>query len=168
MKEYIGDNVGILSNNEDDEISKMLTTSILLSSLFSAIRRFYYFRAGYQKNVFGLFRFLLMAILSKMQMHEDPFFFEPPSILNIHTKYDIKVERRQLAFNYGMRNPRSGEDGKEENDGMLILRIVTVKYPVVWSTVGATTIESTPNNFYFIHVIIMIGLVACIPFPVNI
>ena len=60
-----------------------------------------------------------MAILSKMYMHENPFFFKP-SFLNIHTKYDIKVERRQLAFNYGMRNPRSGEDGKEENDGMLV------------------------------------------------
>ena len=67
-----------------------------------------------------------------MQMHEDPFFFEP-SILNIRTKYDITVEQRQLAFNYGMCNPESGDDGKEENDGMLVLRIVTVKHPVAWS-----------------------------------
>ena len=59
----------------------------------------------------------------------DPFFFEP-STLNIHTKYDITVEPRQLAFNYGMCNPESGDDGKEENDGMLVLRIVTVKYQV--------------------------------------
>jgi hypothetical protein len=67
-----------------------------------------------------------------MQMHEDPFFFEP-SILNIRTKYDIVVEQRQLAFNYGMCNPESGDDVKEENDGMLVLRIVTVKHPVAWS-----------------------------------
>jgi hypothetical protein len=31
-----------------------------------------------------------------------------------------------------MRNPESGDDGKEENDGMLVLKIVTVKYPEVW------------------------------------
>ena len=57
-------------------------------------------------------------------MHEDPVFFEP-STLNIHTNYDITVERK-LALNYGMRNPKSGDDGKEENDGMLVLRNVTV------------------------------------------
>lgn len=65
-------------------------------------------------------------------MHEDPFFFEP-SILNIRTKYDITVERLQLAFNYGMCNPESGNDGKEENDGMLVLGIVTIRHPVAWS-----------------------------------
>ena len=66
-------------------------------------------------------------------MHEDPFFFEP-SILNIRTKFDITVEQRQLAFNYGMHNPESGDDGKEENDdGMLVLMIVTVKHLAVWS-----------------------------------
>ena len=27
----------------------------------------------------------------------------------------------------------SGDDGKEENEDVLVLRIVTVKYPVVWS-----------------------------------
>ena len=86
----------------------------------------------FEKTVFGIFRFSLLAISSKMQMHEDPFFFEP-SILNIRTKYDITVEQRQLAFNYGMCNPESGDDGKEENDGMLVLRIVTVKHPVAWS-----------------------------------
>ena len=86
----------------------------------------------FEKNVFGIFRFSLLAISSKMQMHEDPFFFEP-SILNIRTKYDITVEQLQLAFNYGMCNPESGDDGKEENDGMLVLRIVTVKHPVAWS-----------------------------------
>ena len=48
-------------------------------------------------------------------MHEDPFFFEPSTgILNIRTKYDITVEQRQLAFNYGMRNPESGYDEKQE------------------------------------------------------
>ena len=80
----------------------------------------------YQKNAFGLLRCSLIAISSKMQMHEDPFFFEP-SILNIGSKYDIKVEHRQIAFNCGIRNPESGCDEKEENDGtMLVLRIVTV------------------------------------------
>ena len=64
--------------------------------------------------------------------HEDPFFFEPSS-LNIRTKYDITVEQLQLAFNHGMCNPESGDDGKEENDGMLVLRIVTVKHPVAGS-----------------------------------
>ena len=44
-------------------------------------------------------------------MHEDPFFFKP-STLNIGTKYNITVEQRQLAFNYGMRNPESGDDRK--------------------------------------------------------
>ena len=73
-----------------------------------------------------------MAISSKMQMHEDPFFFKP-SILNICTKYNVKVERRQLAFNYGMCNPKSGDDRKKENNGMKVLRIVTVKHPVAWS-----------------------------------
>ena len=29
--------------------------------------------------------------------------------------------------------PKSGVDGNEENDGMLILLIGTVKYPVEWS-----------------------------------
>ena len=73
------------------------------------------------------------TISSKMQVHvEDPFFFHA-SILSIRTKYNIKVEQRQLAFNYGMRNPKSGNDGKEENNGMLVLRIVTVKYLAVWS-----------------------------------
>ena len=62
-----------------------------------------------------------------MQMHEDPFFLEP-YILNIRKKYDITVEQLQIAFNYGMCNPESGDDGKEENDGMLVLRIVTVKH----------------------------------------
>ena len=70
----------------------------------------------------------LMAIPSKMQMHEDPFFFKP-SILSICTKDDITVEQQQLAFNYVIRNPESGDDGKEENNSMLILRIVAVKYP---------------------------------------
>ena len=65
----------------------------------------------FQKNVFRLFRLPLLLISSKMQMHEDPFFFEP-SILNIRTKYDITVEQRQLAFNYGMCNPESGDDRK--------------------------------------------------------
>jgi hypothetical protein len=32
-----------------------------------------------------------------------------------------------------MCNPESGDDGKEENDVMLVLRIVTVKHPVAWS-----------------------------------
>ena len=85
----------------------------------------------FEKNVFGIFRFSLVAILIKMQMHEDPFFFEP-SILNIRTKHDMKVEQRQLillAFNYGMRNPESCNDGKEENVGILVLKIVTVKHP---------------------------------------
>ena len=68
-----------------------------------------------------------MARPSLMHLHEDPFFFEQ-SILNICTMYDRKVEQRQLAFNYGMRNPESGDDGKEENNSMLVLRIVTVKY----------------------------------------
>ena len=86
----------------------------------------------FQNNVFEHFRFSLMAFLSKMQMHEDPLFFEP-SILYIHTKYNITVEQQQLTFNYGMRNPENGDGGKEENDGMLILRIVTVEYPAVWS-----------------------------------
>ena len=54
-----------------------------------------------------------------MQIHKDPFFFEP-SILSIHTKNDIIVEQQQLAFNSGMRNSKSGNDGKEENDGMLV------------------------------------------------
>ena len=72
-----------------------------------------------------------MARPSLMHLHEDPFFFKQ-SILNICTMYDIKVEQRQLEFNYGMRNPESGDDGKEENDGMLVLKIVTVKYPEVW------------------------------------
>ena len=53
----------------------------------------------FETNVFGIFRFSLLDISSKMQMHEDPFFFEP-SIPNIRTKYDITVEQRQLAFNY--------------------------------------------------------------------
>ena len=48
-----------------------------------------------------------------MQMQEDPIFFEP-SILNILTKYDISVEQRQLAWNYGIHNPESGDDGKEK------------------------------------------------------
>ena len=65
-------------------------------------------------------------------LHEDPFFFKP-SILNIRTKYDIAVEQRQLTFNHGMRNPESGDDGKEENDGMLVLMIVTIKHPTVCS-----------------------------------
>ena len=69
-------------------------------------------------------------------MHdEDPFFFEA-SILNICTKYDITVELRQPAFNYGRRNLESGNGGrkKENEDGMLVLMIVTVRYPaVVWS-----------------------------------
>ena len=40
-----------------------------------------------------------------------------------HSKYDITVEQRHLAFNYyGMRDPESGNDGKKENDGMLVLR----------------------------------------------
>ena len=82
-----------------------------------------------KRLLFGLFRFLLMAILSKM--HEDPFFFKP-STLNIGTKYNITVEQRQLAFNYGMRNLEHRNDGKEENDGMLVvLRIETIKYPAV-------------------------------------
>jgi hypothetical protein len=85
----------------------------------------------FQKNLFGIFRFSLLAISIKMQMHEDPFFFEP-SILNIRTKHDMKVEQRQLAFNFGMRNPKSCNDGKEENVGMLVLKLVTVKHPVVW------------------------------------
>ena len=64
-------------------------------------------------------------------MHEDPLFSEP-FILKIHTNYDIKVEERQLAFNYGMRNLEHRNDGKEENDGMLVvLRIETIKYPAV-------------------------------------
>ena len=54
------------------------------------------------------------------------------SFLNIRTKHDMKVEQRQLAFNYGMRNPESCNDGKEENVGMLVLKTVTVKHPVVW------------------------------------
>ena len=49
-----------------------------------------------------------------MQMHEDPFFFKP-SILNIRTNYGMTVEQWQIAFNYGMRNPESGDDGKEES-----------------------------------------------------
>ena len=83
----------------------------------------------FEKNVFGIFRFSLVAISSKMQMHEDPFFLEP-YILNIRKKYDITVEQLQLAFNYVMCNPESGDDGKEEDDGMLVLRILTVKHPV--------------------------------------
>jgi hypothetical protein len=84
------------------------------------------------KKVLGLFRFSLKAIYSKMQMHEDPFFFEP-SILNIcTTKCDITVGLLQLAFNYGMRNLQSDNGGKEENDRMLVLMIVTIKYPAVW------------------------------------
>ena len=51
----------------------------------------------FEKNVFGIFRFSLVAISSKMQMHEDPFFFEP-SILNIRTKYDITVEQLKLVI----------------------------------------------------------------------
>ena len=31
-----------------------------------------------------------------------------PSTLNMRANYDIKVEERQLAFNYGMRNLESG------------------------------------------------------------
>jgi hypothetical protein len=64
-------------------------------------------------------------------MHEDPFSFEA-SILNIRTKHDMTVEQRQLAFNYGMCNPESCDDGKGENNGMLVLKIVTVKHPAVW------------------------------------
>ena len=45
-------------------------------------------------------------------MHGDPFFFEP-SILNVRTKYDITVEQWQLAFNYGMCNPESGDDTRK-------------------------------------------------------
>ena len=71
-----------------------------------------------------------MAISSKMQEHDDQFFFEP-SILNIGSKYNIKEEHRRIAFNYGICSTESGYDGKEENHGMLVLRIVTVKYPTM-------------------------------------
>ena len=54
-------------------------------------------------------------------------------ILKRRTKYDLRVKQRQLAFKYGMRNPESGDDGKEENEDVLVLRIVTVTYPVLWS-----------------------------------
>ncbi len=57
-------------------------------------------------------------------------FFEP-SVLNIHTKLDVTMELQQLAFDYQLR--KSGDDGKEENDGMLILRIGTNKYWAVLS-----------------------------------
>jgi len=42
----------------------------------------------------------------------------------------MKVEQWQLACDYGLQNHHdSGDDGKEENNSMLILRIVAVKYP---------------------------------------
>ena len=46
-------------------------------------------------------------------------------------KVRYKVEQWQLAFNYGIRNPKSGDDGKEEYKGMLVLRIATIKYLAV-------------------------------------
>ena len=91
----------------------------------------------YRKNVFGLYRFSLMYGY-RLEQNVDalgPIFFETPTItLKIRTKYDITVKQRQLELIYGMRNPESGYDGNEENEnGMVILRIVTIKYPVVWS-----------------------------------
>ena len=82
----------------------------------------------FEKNAFAIFRFSLVAITSKMQMHKDPHFS-----LSIYSQHTYKVrydsEKRQLAFKYEMRNPESGaDDGKEENDGMLVLKIVTVKH----------------------------------------
>ena len=46
-------------------------------------------------------------------------FFFGPSILDMCTKCGIIVEYWQLAFNYGMRIPESGDDGKEENNSVL-------------------------------------------------
>ena len=76
---------------------------------------------------------------------------------NLHPKtYAVSlpsVEPRQLALKYGMRIPESGDDGKEENDGMLVLRIVTVKYPSVWYILKfATIVESRLNYNYSSHV----------------
>jgi hypothetical protein len=45
------------------------------------------------KNVcFGLFRFSILAIASKMQKGENPFFFKP-SMLKIHMKHHDKMIR---------------------------------------------------------------------------
>ena len=64
----------------------------------------------------------------QMQMQEHLFFFKL-STFNIHTKKDITVKQWQLfAFHHGLRNRESGNDGKDENVGMLVLRIVTIKY----------------------------------------
>ena len=58
--------------------------------------------------------FLYFGVSVNSQMHEVPYFFEP-FILNMHEKYDITVEKRQLAFNYyGMRDPERGNDGKKK------------------------------------------------------
>ena len=61
-----------------------------------------------------------------MQIYDDPF-------STYIQKQDITVEQRYLAFNHGMYNCESGDDMKEENDGMLVLRIGTNKYPPVGS-----------------------------------
>ena len=56
-----------------------------------------YWQYFFTKKLLGFFdfRFSLLAISNKMQMHEEPFFFEL-SILNIHT--NKTVEQWQLAF----------------------------------------------------------------------
>ena len=97
----------------------------------------------------------------------DPFFFEP-STLNIHTKYNITVEPRQLAFKYGINNPeRSVHDGTEENDNMLIFEECNHKICGSMVHLIVATVESIPNDSYSIQVIIMI-VTSCIRFPANI
>ena len=79
-----------------------------------------------------------MAISRKMQMHEDPFVFEPSTgILKILTKYDIKVtwNNGNLCSIMDCATPNVAMMGrKKTSDSLLMLRNVTIStYPVVWS-----------------------------------
>ena len=68
-----------------------------------------------------------------------------------------------------MEGPVANDDGKEENDGMLVLRNVTVKYSAVWSMyMHVPTVGSIRNDSYSIQVIIMIVTSCILRFPANI
>ena len=73
-------------------------------------------------------RFCYFSIFTCSYYEQNADAWGPIFLRTIYSQHTYKVrydsEQRQLAFKYEMRNPESGaDDGKEENDGMLVLKI---------------------------------------------